>query len=231
MSIQNLLLLIAGLVNLIMAIIVFSRGVKNKINLYFGLLAFFNFIWIISLAIGRLSDFNMLWYYGGALLAYPAALGIAVFLFYFCFYFPVQNKKLSTLKNFFIILPAVILSVVVFIEDVFILSYDKNIINTEYTLYINKPSYIIYAVYFVLMIILALRELYSKIKISEDLFKKQIIILFIAILIGLIFGIYCDLVLCYFANYHYIWFGPIFTLFMNLVVFYFLISPKEKING
>jgi len=231
MNTQNVLLLSAGLVNLIMSIIVFSRGIKNKINLYFGLLALFNFIWVISLAIGRLSNVDMLWYYGGALLAYPAALGIAVFLFYFCFYFPVQNKNSSPLKNFFIIFPAIILSVVVFIEDVFILSYDKNIVNTEYTLYVNKPLYIIYAVYFVVIIILALRELYSKIKISENLFKKQIVILFIAVLIGLIFGVYYNLVLCYFANYHYNWFGPVFTLFMNLVVFFFLISPKEKIHG
>jgi hypothetical protein len=82
MSTQNILLLLAGGINLIMSILVFSRGVKhNKINLYFSLLTFFNFLWAISLFFARVLPTNdwLFW----ARLAYPSSLGIVVSLFYF----------------------------------------------------------------------------------------------------------------------------------------------------
>jgi hypothetical protein len=77
MSIQNILLLVAGIINLIMSILVFSRGIKhNKINRYFSLLTFFNFLWAISLLFAKALpvDSWMFW----AKLAYPSSLGIAL---------------------------------------------------------------------------------------------------------------------------------------------------------
>ncbi|MDD5749980.1 MAG: hypothetical protein PHO91_04395 [Patescibacteria group bacterium] len=65
LSIQNTLLLIAGLINLVMSIIVFSRGIKNKINLYFGLLTFSNFLWALGLFLSRvllfISEYWLFW--------------------------------------------------------------------------------------------------------------------------------------------------------------------------
>mgnify|MGYP007016092512 CR=1 FL=1 len=231
MNLENICLLIAGVINLFMSIFVISRGWRNKVNLYFTLLTFFNFLWASSLLVGRMTTLGMFWYYAGVLLAYPVALGIAISLYYFCISFPTQIRRLSNLNHFLIVLPAVIMSIVVYIKGWFVLSYDKDIIHTEYTLYVNKLSYFIYSLYFIVLVILALKELYEKIKISESIFKYKVIILFVAILIGLIFGTYFDLFLCYFANYHYVWFGPLFTFFMNLTVFYFIYSSRDKIHG
>lgn len=231
MSIQNLLLLIAGLINLMMFFVIVSRSLNNKINLYFGLLTFSNFLWTLSILIARMGEGGMFWYYAGALLAYPIALGIVLSLYFFSRHFPVPGGKVKRFHDLLLLIVAFILSVIVYIKGAFVLTYNKDIINTEYTLYINKPVYIIYSIYFIFVALLALWNLYRKIRATDNYFKKQTIILFIAILIGLIFGVYYDLILCYFANYHYTWFGPVFTLFMNAVVFYFIISPREKISN
>ncbi len=231
MSLQNLFLLIAGLINLMIFFVVISRGFNNKINLYFSFLSFANFLWTLSVLVGRIGQGGMFWYYVGALLAYPVALGIVLSLYFFSRHFPVPSKGINNIYDKILIICGIILSLVVYIKDFFVLSYHKDIVNAEYTLYVNKPVYIVYSIYFILVALLALFNLYSKIKKTDSYFKKQIIVLFVSILIGLLFGVYFDLFLCYFGNYHYTWFGPVFTLFMNAVVFYFIVSPKEKING
>lgn len=231
MSVENLLLLIAGLVNLMMFFVVISRGFNNKINLYFGLLTFFNFLWTMTILIARMAENINFWFYGGALLAYPIALGIAISLYFFSKYFPLQTNKNKKIHDLAILVPAFILSIIVYTKGAFVLSFTKDLARSEYTLYVNKPFYILYGVYFIVVALLALLNLYRKIRMPDIYFKKQTLILFIAILIGLVFGAYFDLILCYFANYHYAWFGPVFTLFMNAVVFYFIISPREKISN
>jgi hypothetical protein len=231
MSIQNLLLLIAGLINLMMFFVVVSRGLNNKMNLYFGFLTLANFLWTLSILIARMGEGGMFWYYAGALLAYPIALCIALSLYFFSRHFPIPSAQSKSINDILLLLGAFILSVIVYIKGAFVLSYNKDIANTEYTLYVNKPFYILYSLYFIFVALLALWNLYCKIRSTDHYFKKQTIVLFIAILIGLVFGVYYDLILCYFANYHYAWFGPVFTLFMNAVVFYFIISPREKISN
>lgn len=228
---QNLVLLVACFVNFLMSLLVIRRGIQNKNNLYFGLLAIFNALWAASLLIGRVVSLGMFWYYFGALLAYPIALCIAILLFYFCNHFPIKNNEIKPIKHILILIPALFLTIIIYINGAFILSYYKDIENTEYTLYVNKFIYILYSIYFIIVVSLALSELLRKIKILDSILRKQSIILFFSLLIGLIFGVYYDLFLCYFANYDYIWFGPIFTLFMNAIVFYFIVSPKEKINA
>jgi len=228
MTWQNIILLIAGAINLIMSIIIFSRGVKNKINLYFGLLTLFNFLWAGSLLVGRIIN-NRVWYDGGALLAYPAALGIAVTLYYFSIYFPaVVMKKVKIIFNYVILTLALILSIIPYVGSWFILSHDKDILNQEYTLFVNKPTYILYSAFFIAVVLLAIYNFYFKQKMMEGIFKKQIRILLFTIILGLMFGSYFDLILCYFGNYRYIWLGPIFTVFMNIYVFYLIFHTREK---
>lgn len=226
MSIQNMLLLIAGLINLVMSVVVFSRGVKNnKINLYFGLLTFFNFLWAISLFIGRVIE-TRIWYEGGAVLAYPAALGIAIFLFYFSIYFPVKVVKIKKIYNYFIIILGIFISVLSY-SSLYIIDYNKNLLDTSYTLYFNKYSYLLYAFYFIFLVLWSLYNLIYKVRFLESFFKTQIIILFITLLVAFIFGAYFDLFLCYFGNFRFIWLGPIFTAFLNAYVFYLIFRPKK----
>ena len=228
MSIPNIILLIAGLLNLAMSLFIISRGWKNKINLYFSLLTFSTFLWAVSLFIGRVLESDV-WFLG-AQFAYPAALGIAVSLLYFTIYFPFVTQTISKIKHLFILIPFVLLSFIIFTPNLFIINYINDFSATGYILYYLKPMYLLYAVYFFILIISAVYNLYIKYKSVELIFKKQIIFLLIAIIIGLLVGTYFDLILCYFNDFKYAWIGPPFTLLMNAVVFYLIFSARDKIN-
>lgn len=229
MTWQNIILLISGLVNLTMSIIVFSRGIKNKVNLYFGLLTFSNFLWAGSLFLGKISDVYFIWYYLGAIFAYAAALWIIVSLYYFSLHFPaVVIRKNKSVWDYLIILFSIFLCVIIYIDNLFILGYDKNILLQEYTLFVNKPVYLVYSLYFVVVALFVVYNFYNKQKILEGLLKKRMQFLFFTIIFGLLIGVYFDLVICYFANYKYSWVGPAATFFMNSYVFYLIFHTKDK---
>lgn len=127
-------------------------------------------------------------------------------------------------------MPAIILSVIVYIDDLFIVRvWQDNVLN-EYVLYHQKATYIIYSLYFLLITFWAVYNLFIKYKHSEGTLNKQVKLLLITIVVGLIFASYVDLILCYFSNFYYIWIGPIFTLFINGVVFYLIFLNKKRIN-
>jgi hypothetical protein len=95
-------------------------------------------------------------------------------------------------------------------------------------LYYNNWLYIIFGVYFFFLIFAAVFNLINKYRISESIFKKQILLLTLSIIIGLSVGSYVDLIICYFGNFKHVWAGPPFTLLMNFVVFYLIFNKKEQ---
>jgi hypothetical protein len=227
MSVQNIVLLTAGIINLIMSIFIFSRGWKNKVNLYFSLLTLFTFFWATSLALANvfIGDIWRLF----AQLAYPASLGIAIFLFFFTHHFPFRQKKINGATKYLIWIPAIFFSTIIFIDKVFITHFDQNLTGVFYKLEYNNVLYILFAVYFFVVVLAAVYNLINKYKSSEILFKKQILFLLFTIVIGLALGSYFDLITCYFGNFDYVWVGPPFTLLMNFAVFYLIFSAnKEK---
>ncbi|KKP92303.1 MAG: hypothetical protein UR94_C0002G0021 [Parcubacteria group bacterium GW2011_GWA2_36_10] len=224
---KNWLVLISVLINLSMVVFIFSRGIKkNKINLYFSLFTISTFLWGVSLLFGRTMIISQ-WQFW-AYFAYIAALAIALFLFYFTLHFPYQIKALKTWQHLLVILPAIFLSSIIYVKDYFIVKAIQDIANTEYVLWHNKFFYILYSIYFLIMVLFSLHFLWIKYKNSDGILKRGLFWLFVTILLGLIFGTYFDLILCYFNNFHYIWVGQIFTLFINLAVFYLIFFTKEK---
>jgi|SRR3989339_288879 len=223
---KNWLVLISSFISLAMAIFILSRGIKNKVNLYFSLLTTSTFLWGISLFLGRTMIVEQ-WRFW-AYFAYMAALAIAAFLFYFTWYFPYQIKALKTWQHLLVVLPAIFLSGIVYIKDYFIIRAIQDVANTEYVLWHNKFFYILYSIYFLMVVLFSLYFLWIKYKNSDGVLKRSLFWLFVAILLGFIFGAYFDLVLCYFNNFHYIWLGQIFTFFMNLAVFYLIFFTKAK---
>jgi len=222
---KNILLIISAFLNLGMSIFVLVRGIKSKINIYFSLLTFCTFLWGLSVFFGRVLTIPQ-WQFW-AYFAYIAALGIGVSLFYFTLYFPYKVKNLRILHNLLILIPAIVLSVVVYIKDWFVVRAVQDIYST-YTLYHYKPVYLIYAIYFICIILIALYFLWIKYRKSEGIVKKQLGFLSLAILIGLIVGAYYDLIICYFANFKHIWLGPVFTLLMNAAAFHLIFFKKKQ---
>ncbi|MFA6252883.1 MAG: histidine kinase N-terminal 7TM domain-containing protein [Patescibacteria group bacterium] len=228
-STQNFILLIAALVNLFMTFFVFRRGIKNKINLYFSLLTFFNFTWSLGLLISRsISDINLVGLFARS--TYVSALAIVISLFYFVHHFPYQIEKLKKSYHFLILLMAIILSFFIYTKG-FITETVRAYSNYEYISYYNEAGFFLYAVYFVIVAVWALCKLFRKYKLAEGVVKQQIKMLLFAIIIGLAFGSYFDLFIEYFNDYRFDWLGPIFTVLMNFIVVFFVISPKEKISN
>lgn len=229
MTVENLLLLIAGLVNLMMFFVVISRGFNNKINLYFGLLTFFNFLWAGSLFLSRMPlDSWLFW----ARVTYVWALGIAISLFYFTYYYPIITYKLNKYFHIFNLLIIFCFSFIILFGGIFFIHFERGLNNTyPYLLLYNNASYILYSFYFIFLSVISLLNLSKKFSILNLVYRSQVVIIAITLLVGLIFGAYFDLVICYFGNFRFNWLGPIFTLFINMVVFRSIIASKEKISN
>jgi len=221
MSIQNLFLLAAGIINLLMSILVFSRGVKNnKINLYFSLLTFFSFLWSIGVLLARVLVGP--WWLFWAQLNYPVALAIALSFFYFSVYFPYITKKYGKTINILFLAIFSFFFIIVFRVGLFIIGFNKDPMFTDYTLYLNKMSYILYAIFFIVVVLISLYNLFIKYLSAEGVLRQRIKAFLIAILVAFLLGSYFDLILPYFANFRYVWLGPIFTFLINYVVFRFI---------
>ncbi|MCB9802794.1 hypothetical protein H6761_02110 [Candidatus Nomurabacteria bacterium] len=223
---KNWLLLISALINLGMAIFILSRGVKNKINLYFSLLALSCFGWGTSLFVS-LAFFDLTVSKFFFQTSYLSAWFISVFLFYFIFYFPFPTRVIKKIHRNIIIGVSIAISFVVYTKT-HILDFGR--INNAHEVYVTyfKPFYILYSLLFIAMVCYSLYILWSKYVNIESHFKLGTKLLFITILIGLVVGAYFDLFLDYFDIHSYIWVGPIFTIPMNLVVFYLVAFNRKQ---
>ena len=223
---QNVVLLIACLINLVMAIVVFQRGKHNKINLYFASLTFFAFLWSLGLLFSRsVEDLQLTSLFNRS--TYISALAIIISLLYFTIYFPYKSAVLKMWQKIIIWLPAVILSILIY-TPWFITGFITNYSKVEFISYYYLPGFILYAVYFITIAFWAMYYLWQKDKTTEGHDQRKIKLLLITIIVGLIFGSYFDLFILYFENFKYNWLGPIFTVFMNYVVFYFIFLSKDK---
>jgi hypothetical protein len=229
LNLQNLVLFIAGLVNLAMSIFVVRRGTKSKINLYFSLLTFFNFTWVIGLMLANtMGNIHIVDFYDRS--TNLSGMGIIISLFYFTLHFPYQREKINDIKTKIIWLFTILLSILIYTKW-FVVStvwFDKF---PYYIAYYYKPVFIVYVIYFFVLAIWSIYFLIKKYQIAEGRIKDQLKWLIIAITIGLIFGAYFNIIVSYFGDFTPGWLGPVFTLFMNIVVFRAIRAPKEKING
>lgn len=229
MSIENIILLIAGLINLIMSIIVFARGVKhNKINLYFSLFTFFSFTWAMGLFFSRIllfvSDYWILWSNS----CYISALGIILSLYFFSIHFPFKIRLVKPFVDYFLIILSLFFVIIIFNGDLFITDFYKDSLNDIYILYFNNILYLSYSFLFIFISTISITNFLVAYRKSELFFKKQILYLLIFIIFGLLLSTYFDLFLCYFGIFNYNWLGPLFTFPINLVAFYLIFYQKQK---
>lgn len=225
---KNWLLLISALVNLIMAIFILNRGIKNKVNLYFALLTFSCFLWSFSIFLQIVLQsipWSKFWFQT----SFIGALGIAVFLMYFVVYFPFKNINLKIWSSYFIFITSFILGILSYTKWNMI-SFDKIVYKQTYQFIIEYNSIFqwVYSLFFVVLVLCALRILWGKYQQVENFLKKDILILFWMLFIGLGLGSYFNLFLDYMGNFQYEWFGPVFTVPMNLVVIYLIFSKRDK---
>lgn len=229
MSYQNIILLIAAGVNLLMSILVFARGVRNnKINLYFSLLTFFNFLWAACLYVLYMFISESITIFFTSVV-YPIGIIIVVMLYMFILHFPYQIKKLRKVIKLFFLVSILWTSIfcTLFFNN-FVLGVDINPVVVSHFAYI---PYTIFFVNFLLLMLLVINILLLKIHLSEGMAKFQLKLLFFGVFIGLIVGFSFNLLFFYFGKIDmYYYMGPLFTLVINFVAFYLIYLSDFKLN-
>ena len=227
-STQNLILLIAGLINLAMSLFIFSRRVKNKVNFYFALMTLLNFLWATCLIIINLAiSYELTRFFGS--FVYPVALMVVISLFYFAVHFPYESFKVKRLHkgviNFFMIFYLIYCTLFYkfFVPKVDLLP--------KVIVYYEPWLYTIFSIVLLSLMFLAIYVIYKKHQSTTGIFKMQLMLILIAVIIGTVAGSYFNLIAMYYNNLSYNHLGPLFTLFINFVVFGFIISPREKISN
>jgi hypothetical protein len=227
-STQNFVLLIASLINLAMSLFIFSRGAKNKVNFYFGLLTMFNFFWAICLIIINLAiSYEFTRFFGS--FVYPVALMVVISLFYFAMNFPYESFKLKKIHKLLINFSIIFYSIYCTLFYKFFVP--KVDLFPKVIIYYEVWVYTIFSVILITLMFFAIRVIYKKYKSAEGVFRVQLMMILIAVIIGTVAGCYFNLISMYYNNLAYNHLGPLFTLFINFVVFGFIISPREKISN
>lgn len=228
LSPQNLVLLFVSLVNLGMSIFMVTRGIKNKVNLYFSLMTLANFFWAASLFFFNLSTSpEMLRFF--ASLPYAFSFLVIVFLFYFTINFPYQIFVLSAIYKW--LLNFVVIIVVFYTTFFYKLFVVQAIIKPSHMANYNLADYCAYTVLLALLMLAALGFLFYKYRLAEGIFRWQLAMVLWGVILGIVFGSYFNLFLIYGDNFNYIHLGPLFTLFINFIVLGFIVMPKDKINN
>ncbi|MFA6307931.1 MAG: hypothetical protein WCS88_04160 [Patescibacteria group bacterium] len=209
-----------------MSVLVFARGIKhNKVNFYFSLLTFFNFLWAISLFIFSIHySYNVDLFFASFINV--GAIFLVWALFYFSIYFPYQIFKLSKVifisTNFLVVIFSIFLIVYykIFITELL----PNDIIHYSFIPYLLLTIIIIF---FMLASIIILSIKYNR---AEGIFKNQIALILITVIIGGVVGGFFDLFLMYFDNFKYYHLGPLAALLINLVAFYLIFLKGKQLS-
>ena len=204
--IKNSILLTAGILNLAMSLFIISRGWKNKVNLYFSLFTFFTFLWALGLIFvnaGISEEVSRFF----ASFVYPVALLIIVNVFYFTIYFPYKifdiQKFYKRLIRFFIVV------FTIFCIGFYKIFVYKVVLIPEIIVYYEFWSYTLYSVVLSILMLSSIGILFYKYKKAEGVFRPQLLLVLLAIIMGVLAGGYFNLFLMYFHNYNYDHLGPL----------------------
>ena len=221
------LIFVAGL-NVGLALLVWLRNPRNKINITFALSVFLLAAWTLGIAMFRGAETEQAalvwtWIQNGA-----GSL-VVVSFFLFSVYFPYQKALLKRWQIILISISIIIvLGVVVgsnaWVEEIRLKSFDNDyLINFWGVAYFNFHFY--------LYLILAFRNLFKKYKGSQEFVRKQLffVILFTGIiaLFGGIFGAFIPLVMLSTAGPYYL--GPYFSLPMLVFLSWFMFLSGKQI--
>jgi signal transduction histidine kinase len=212
MDIRELVLIIVAFCNFILAIFVFLKNKKDRINIYYSFTALATGCWTFGLAAFSLSidlDVATFW----CKFYYVSAALIASSFLAFSFVFPFDKRKLPKIySSLFYLFTIFIIGISVWpgamIKEIVIRPWGKEAI--------LSPFYFIYTTYFVMCVIGAFGNFLRKHKqsLQNEVYKMQIKYVFIGTSIAMAWGMMFNLFLPLIGNYKLIWLGPYLSLAM-----------------
>lgn len=211
MSYQAIILFITGTLNIFFSYFIL-RGERKVYTYIFSLIALSVALWSINLGFFTLSrDLNNSLIFAN--LYYISAAAIPMLFFYFSLFFPetkerFKRKHLLFLFPFIILICAIIVDRHILLSSVYFTEWGKDVVLDP----VNYVYYIFYFIFFVVVSYIYLIRLYNYNLTANQ--STQLKFLIVGTLFSYLFGMIFNLFFPYFGNYHYIWFGPFFTLIM-----------------
>lgn len=214
------LIFVAGL-NIGLALLVWLRNPKNKINITFAIGLFFLATWTLGIAMFRESKTEpnaLIWTW----VQNASGSYIVIPFFLFSLYFPYQNYVLKKWHIVLIALSVIVITCVVVISNAWIKEIRLSPSNNDYS--INFWGILYFNLFFYFYVVLAFYNLIRKYLIAQGFTKTQLfyIIVFTGIiaLFGSIFGALIPLIMLKSAGPY--WLGPYFSLPMILGMIKFI---------
>ena len=217
MSSITIILSIIALVDSVLSFIVI-RGEKTSINKVFALFVLSAALWTAAISGFLLTSNiqNALWFANSY---YVFALLIPSFFVLFAHYFSHENRSGRNLA-IYILTPVILLSLTFFLKHTLILS-DLSLVGGEKIVTVNKSFYIIYAIWFILLVVIGYYKLFqSYFENVSELKRRQLGVILWGTIPPFLLGMLFNLILPWFGYYNYIWLGPIFTVVMVSAISY-----------
>lgn len=214
-SIIQATLLIVAIINIILATVIFSRGLKNVADGTFGLIATSCVIWCLTI-IGfytTSSDFKINW----VQFTHSSALFISLLFLIFAFYFPQKIIKNRS---------PIILSIIAFLAMLFLIFFTNIVIGgTVGKAYVIYTGYIMYSLLLMANFLVGFLFLIKQYRVATDKIQKiQVRYVLFGSMLASGLAIIPDLVLPYFGIFDYTWLGPLFTLIMVISLFFAMLK-------
>ncbi len=222
MSFPYFLLIVITVLNLALAIFVYSKNRRSSINLSFGLIALSVSAWALTNGVFQATeDLGIAFII--AILSYIAAVMIAASFFWFSLVFPEETSGSVNLKKRALIvsLPAMIGLILVpdFVtEAVTFTGYGKSIV--------TGPGLYLFALYVIALFAMSFISLIKKYRTSTGRYKAQLKYVFAGTFLSVIGGVFFNLILPLFGNYRFVWLGPNFSIIMVAFIGYAIVKLR-----
>ena len=204
------ILSVVAITDIILGLIVVSRGIKSFADIIFGCITLTLIVWSIAI-IGFYSG-NYQTIINWVSVTHSSALLISFFFLIFSLYFP---QKLSESRI------VAVISSIILVALLYLISFSHLVIGDTYSLsYKLGTAYIYYASVLMLFFLFGFGFLLKQFKKAANVVqRKQIEYVLAGYLISSVLAIIPDLILPYFNIFQYTWLGPIFALILVTSLF------------
>ncbi|MBN1778848.1 MAG: GAF domain-containing protein, partial [Candidatus Buchananbacteria bacterium] len=222
MDFRNILLIVAFLLDFVLAIFVYFNNRKRELNIVYALMAVWAGLWSLGIAIFRASNNYFIQLFWNQEFIFTAALIASGFL-HFSFIFSERDIKLKNWQRFLIYIPNVLIlwAVItpgVMIQDIKIRSWGNESI--------LGWAYIYYGIYFCIIWSWGAINLIKKLFRSAGIFRNQLKYILAGISISIFFGATFNLIFILFGNYQWIWLGPYASFIFLLTTTYAIVRYR-----
>lgn len=222
MSLINVVLVLVAGLNLGMALLIWMRNPKNKINIYFALSVLMIGLWSFGEAMLRQASTDFLalfWARTENLFGFL----IAAFFVFFTIYYPYENLKPSLIFKSLVFLVAAI-GVFIITTPIYI---NEVIVSPPATDFIGLFwGRLIFTLTFFIILLSGFAILVKKYFSAKGIIKKNLLSILVATGIFGTLGGYFGVVLPFFTGRDNPWFAPLFSVPMVIVLVWFIFRKE-----